>query len=159
MHHELPEHYVCHRMTEAGLTLSTAESCSGGLIASRLTDVPGASAFFVGGVVTYANLAKRELLGVPQEMLDTHGAVSEPVAKAMAEAVRERFHSDYALSCTGIAGPGGGTPEKPVGLVYIALARSGAPTVVVRNVFSGDRASVRKQTADQALFILMECLP
>lgn len=105
-----------------GQTVATAESCTGGLVAKRITDQPGASAVFGTGLVTYANSAKEQLLGVPEGMLHTHGAVSEPVARAMAEGVRRVAGSDYGLALTGIAGPGGGSGSKPVGLVYIALA-------------------------------------
>ena len=109
-------------LTERGHTLALAESCTGGMIAELVTSVPGSSAVLRGGVVAYANEAKTALLGVPEALLDRHGAVSEPVARAMAEGARERFGADFALAVTGIAGPGGGTPDKPVGLVYVALA-------------------------------------
>ena len=154
----LPENHVCERLITQKRTLATAESCSGGLIAHRITNIAGASACFLGGVVAYANTAKIALLGVPEDILVIHGAVSEPVARAMAEGVRQRFQSDFALACTGIAGPGGGTPEKPVGLVYIALSRPDASTVVTRNVFSGTRDAVKAQTADRALAMLLESL-
>jgi nicotinamide-nucleotide amidase len=105
-----------------GATLAVAESCTGGLIAQRLTAIPGVSEVFLGGVVSYANSAKRDLLGVPAELLESVGAVSAEVAEAMASGVRQRFGSTLGLSVTGIAGPGGGTAEKPVGLVYLGLA-------------------------------------
>ena len=158
MKSNLPENHVCERLITQKRTLATAESCSGGLIAHRLTNVAGASACFLGGVVAYANSAKTALLGVPEELLALYGAVSEPVARAMAEGVRRRFQSDYALACTGIAGPGGGTPEKPVGLVYIALTCSNESTVVTRNEFSGTRDMIKTQTVDCALAMLLECL-
>ena len=154
----LPESHVCECLTMQKRTLATAESCSGGLIAHRLTNVAGASACFLGGVVAYANTAKIALLGVPEGLLALQGAVSEPVACAMAEGVQQRFQSDYALACTGIAGPGGGTPEKPVGLVYIALAQPDAATVITRNLFTGTRDAIKAQTADRALAMLLECL-
>ncbi|CAN5398436.1 competence/damage-inducible protein A [soil metagenome] len=115
--------------------ISTAESCTGGLIASMLTDVPGASEVFRTGYVTYSNEAKEELLGVPGDLLERHGAVSEPVARAMAAGALERSGDDHAIAVTGTAGPGGGTPEKPVGTVFIGLASrgGGAPTVLKRN--------------------------
>jgi len=109
-------------LERTGATLATAESCTGGLIAHEITAIPGVSAHYPGGVVSYANEAKRDLLGVPQDLLDAHGAVSPEVAAAMATGVRERFRSDLGLSVTGVAGPTGGSPEKPVGLVYLGLA-------------------------------------
>lgn len=109
-------------LLRTGRTLALAESCTGGLVAERLTAIPGISAVFLGGVVSYANSAKEHLLGVPRDLLETRGAVSPEVAQAMARGARERFGADLALSITGIAGPDGGTPEKPVGLVYLGLA-------------------------------------
>lgn len=118
---ELPE-LVVQRLAGAGRSLALAESCTGGAIAARLVDVPGASAVFRGGVVAYANAAKQALLGVPEALLATHGAVSEPVAAAMADGARARFQADLAVAVTGVAGPGGGTPDKPVGTVCFGLA-------------------------------------
>ncbi|MGD8454198.1 MAG: competence/damage-inducible protein A [Phycisphaerae bacterium] len=112
-----------------GQTLCTAESCTGGLVGKLLTDTPGSSRYYLGGVVTYANEAKERLLGVPESLLREHGAVSRPVAEHMARAARETFGSDYALSITGVAGPDGGTAEKPVGLVYFGLAGPGGVDV------------------------------
>lgn len=131
-------------------TLAVAESCTGGLIAQQLTDVPGSSAYFVGGVVAYANESKQSLLGLAPDLLREHGAVSDPVARAMAEGARARFGADLALSTTGISGPDGGTEEKPVGLVYIALA-SAEGTHSDRFVFPLDRARHRQLTAHTAL--------
>jgi nicotinamide-nucleotide amidase len=137
-------------LREAGKTISTAESCTGGLIASRITDVWGASDYFLEGVVTYSNAAKKALLGVPGGLIDEHGAVSEEVARAMAEGCRERAGSDYAIAVTGIAGPTGGTDEKPVGLVYIAVAdASGAE--VVRQVWPGTRSQFKARVSQFAL--------
>lgn len=116
------EHAVVEALREKGLTLSSAESCTGGLIAKRITDVSGCSDVFMGGCVTYANEAKMELLGVKKETLDAHGAVSEETAREMARGVRERLGTDIAVSSTGIAGPSGGTPEKPVGTVYVGIS-------------------------------------
>ncbi|MCF7675466.1 MAG: nicotinamide-nucleotide amidohydrolase family protein, partial [Akkermansiaceae bacterium] len=115
-------------LTIRGLTLASAESCTGGLIANRLTDVPGASAVFTHGFITYANEAKIGLLGVPPEMLIEHGAVSEPIAGAMAEGALAAAGTDLAVAVTGIAGPTGGTPEKPVGTAWLALAACNHPT-------------------------------
>ncbi len=116
------EDVVVRLLTERKKSLALAESCTGGCLAQRVTDVPGASAVFPGGVVAYANSAKEKFLGVRAETLATHGAVSEAVAREMALGAREKFSADFALAVTGIAGPGGGTPEKPVGTVFIALA-------------------------------------
>ena len=137
--------------------MATAESCSGGLIAHRITNVPGSSGYFVGGVVAYSNEIKQNLLGVEAETLAAHGAVSEPVAREMAEGARQRFRTDYAIACTGIAGPAGGTAEKPVGLVHIAVA-SGVGTTATRNLFKGSRLTVKEQTAEKALAMLWEVL-
>ena len=137
--------------------LVTAESCTGGLIAHRLTNISGSSEYFVGGVVTYANDAKMALLGVRAETLATQGAVSEAVAREMAEGARRRFAADHSVACTGIAGPGGGSPEKPVGLVYIGVAGPGG-TRAERCQFQGDRMSIKQQTADRALALLLEAL-
>lgn len=148
---------IADRLAGAKESLSTAESCSGGLVAHRITDISGSSAYFLGGVVSYSNHAKERLLGVPHDMLMAHGAVSEPVARAMAEGARRVFGSDYAIGVTGIAGPTGGTPEKPVGLVYIAVATP-ARTIVTRNQFEGSREDVKEKTADAALTLLLEQL-
>ncbi|MCP4591114.1 MAG: competence/damage-inducible protein A [bacterium] len=116
------ESVVARLLNEGSLTVSTAESCTGGLLAKRLTDVSGSSAYLLRGYVTYSNLSKTELVGVPARLIEAHGAVSDPVARAMASGCRAQARSDWAISTTGIAGPGGGSTEKPVGLVYIALA-------------------------------------
>jgi nicotinamide-nucleotide amidase len=134
-----------------GLTLATAESCTGGLIAAALTAIPGSSAVVTRGFVTYSNEAKQAMLGVPQGVLDGYGAVSESTARRMAEGALRASGADIAVSCTGIAGPGGATPGKPVGLVFIGAARKGGPTQVLRRVFPGDRTAVRAATVDQAL--------
>ncbi len=138
-------------------TLAVAESCTGGLIASRITRVPGSSNYFERGVVTYSNQAKKEILGVPEEVLVSYGAVSEPVALAMAEGVRKLAGSDYGLSVTGIAGPTGGSPEKPVGTVWIGFSCQEA-TVAQCFLFPGDRHLVQDYAAGTALDWLRQYL-
>ena len=138
-----------------GWTISTAESCTGGLCAAALVDLPGSSTWYSGGVVAYSNAIKHELLEVPKDVLLNHGAVSEPVALAMAEGVRSRCTSSVSCSTTGIAGPGGGTPDKPVGLVWIGIATP-TGTHARRYHFSGDRMSVRQQTVDACFELLLE---
>ncbi|HMB16612.1 MAG TPA: CinA family protein, partial [Pelovirga sp.] len=141
---------VAQLLTQAGLTLSLAESCTGGLLSSMLTRQPGASAFFNRAGVTYADAAKQHWLKVPQEILLQHGAVSEPCARAMASGLRHESGTDLALAITGVAGPDGGTPDKPVGTVYLALA-SDAGVHAQRYLFSGDRARVQRMSAFMAL--------
>ena len=137
------------------VTIATAESCSGGEVAHRITSVAGSSAYFLGGVVAYSNEAKRALLGVPQEVLDAVGAVSDACARAMAEGARRALAADYAVATTGIAGPGGATARKPVGLVYVALAgHDGAEGREHR--FPGDRTAVIDASAEAALRLLVE---
>ncbi len=136
-----------------GLRLAVAESCTGGLLGARLTEVPGSSDVFVGGVIAYDNAIKVELLGVPETLLAEHGAVSEPVARAMAEAVARRFRVAAAISVTGVAGPGGGTPEKPVGTVWIGCSYKGT-VETRRRVIPGSRHEVRARAAQAALFLL-----
>lgn len=137
----------------AGQTLAVAESCTGGMLGARITAPAGASDHFLGGVLSYADAVKRDLLGVPAGTLAAHGAVSEPVARAMAEGVRRVTGADWGLSITGIAGPGGGTADKPVGLVFIG--RSGpAGTVVERHLFRSDRDLVRERSVVHALHLL-----
>jgi len=138
---------------DRGATLCLAESCTGGRIGQLVTAVPGASETFLGGVVCYANRVKRDLLGVPEALLTAHGAVSKPVAEALATGARERFAATYALAVTGIAGPGGATEDKPVGLVYTALAGP-AGVRVERSLFPGGREAVRMRTALTALNML-----
>jgi nicotinamide-nucleotide amidase len=141
-----------------GLQLAVAESCTGGMLGARLTARPGSSEYFAGGVVSYSNQAKMDLLAVPPGMLAQYGAVSEEVAGAMAEGARAALHADYALSITGVAGPDGGTPEKPVGLVYLGCAGP-IGTTVRRAVFPGDRDTVRVFSATGALHLLRSSLP
>lgn len=136
-----------------GRRLAVAESCTGGLIAARITAIPGSSEVFVGGVVAYANGVKGDLLDVPAATLDAHGAVSEETVRAMAEGAQRRFGVDATIAVTGIAGPGGGTPEKPVGTVWLA-ARLGDATRAVKRVFPGDRGEIRGRAAQAALDLL-----
>lgn len=144
-------------LVEQGLTLATAESCTGGLVGHRITNVPGSSAYYLGGCVAYANEAKEALLGVGRETLSTYGAVSEETAQEMARRVRQRLGTDVGLSVTGIAGPTGGTREKPVGLVYVALSAADEEWCE-RHVWQGDRASNKEQSAEAALRLLVEYL-
>lgn len=135
-----------------GLMLATAESCTGGMVAAALTAIAGSSAVVERGFVTYSNRAKTEMLGVPAPVIDAHGAVSEAVARAMAEGALAHSAADVAIAVTGIAGPGGGGPDKPVGLVHFAAARRRDGLVTHRReVFAGDRAAVRRQAALVAL--------
>ena len=141
------------RLRERGLTLATAESCTGGLLAARLTSVPGSSAVFRGGVVAYADEIKREWLGVPDALLRGHGAVSAQVAEAMAAGARARLGTDVAVAVTGVAGPGGGTAAKPVGLVFVhALGPDGGRGVEFS--YGSDRESIRRRAATTALHLV-----
>jgi len=142
-----------------GITLATAESCTGGLIAAALTAIPGSSATLLAGYVTYSNEAKARMLGVAGAMLEAHGAVSAPVAQAMAEGALADAGAGLAVSCTGIAGPGGGSERKPVGLVFIGCAGRGRETLVERHLFPGDRAAVRAATVAAAFAALRRALP
>lgn len=137
-----------------GLKLATAESCTGGLIAACLTEIPGSSDVVERGMVTYSNQAKTELLGVPAALIERHGAVSAEVAAAMAEGALARSAADLAVAATGIAGPGGGSATKPVGLVFIGVARRGGPAETRRCQFAGDRSAVRLATVEAALRLL-----
>jgi PncC family amidohydrolase len=139
---------------EAGWTVALAESCTGGLVASALTDIAGSSGYFVGGVVSYGNAAKRDLLGVEAAVLEAHGAVSAQVARAMAVGARERFGASLAASVTGIAGPDGGSAAKPVGLTYIGIADADGVDVR-RIVWSGDRAANRRDSAIAVIEMLL----
>jgi len=141
-------------LRRAGATLTVAESCTGGLLAERITRVPGSSSYFLGGAVTYTNELKIQVLGVPEEMLREHGAVSEPVARAMAEAVRRVYQSDYGAGITGVAGPDGGSAAKPVGTVHVAVAGPDGRVVHRKVRFPGDRERVRWQSAQLALELL-----
>lgn len=144
-------------LTKKQYKITTAESCTGGLVAATIVNVSGASEVFQAGFVTYANEAKEKELGVKSETLQTYGAVSEKTAKEMAIGCAAHAKAQVGISTTGIAGPGGGTAEKPVGLVYIGCAvRSNV--YVEKNVFSGDRQQVRRQAADRAIGFALECI-
>jgi nicotinamide-nucleotide amidase len=153
---ETLESSVGRLLRERGVTLATAESCTGGLISKRLTDVAGSSEYFGEGFVTYSNESKERLLGVPKETLTEHGAVSDPVARAMAEGARKLAGADYGLSVTGVAGPGGGTAEKPVGLVFVGVADADGTHAerVDLTAWARSRASIRERSANRALDLL-----
>ena len=131
-------------------TIAVAESCTGGLLGHRITETPGASKYFLGGVIAYSDRIKESMLRVPRGLLRKHGAVSAPAAKRMAEGVRKRFGAELGLGITGIAGPGGGSRTKPVGLVYIALARRGR-TSCRKLLLSGKRSQIKRRAAKRAL--------
>ena len=141
-----------------GWHLATAESCTGGLIVGCLTEIAGSSNVVERGYVTYDNRAKQETLGVPSELLASVGAVSEEVARAMAAGARERAGVDLAIAVTGIAGPGGATPTKPVGLVHMAVALRGQPTLHAKEIFPGDRSAVRLAAVDAALELALRAI-
>ena len=150
---ETMEEVVGLRLAVGGFNLAVAESCTGGLIAHRLTEVPGSSTYFTEGLVTYSNEAKTRLLGVPEELIERHGAVSAEVAEAMAEGVKQRASTDFGLAVTGVAGPGGGTADKPVGLVYVSLSDD-AHTEHRRLMLPGDRHLIRWRASQAALDLL-----
>ena len=154
---ETLERQVIAALKARGLTLAAAESCTGGLTAKRLTDVPGASAVFLGGVVSYTNGVKERALGVPHDMLEEYGAVSEPVARAMAEGVRRLTCADLALSVTGVAGPDKDDRGHDVGTVYIALSAKNETTVQLLHL-SGDRSAIRAAAADEMFRMLLAYL-
>ncbi len=144
-------------LAEKGLTCATAESCTGGGVGFAITAVAGSSAVFWGGVVSYDNSVKRGVLGVPEEVLATKGAVSSECAAAMAEGARRLIKTDLAVSITGIAGPGGGSADKPVGLVWFGLS-SKSGTITEKKVFSGDREAVRAAAIEHALRLLLSAV-
>lgn len=148
-------HEIVMALIEHKITIATAESCSGGKIAATITDVPGASEIFGYGMVTYSNDAKIKILGVKEETLAAHGAVSPETAYEMAAGLKRVSGADVAVSVTGIAGPGGGSPEKPVGLVYMGIAY-GNDVFVKKNLFQGERDEVRLQTVETALHFVAE---
>ena len=140
----------------AGLMVATAESCTGGLVAAALTAIAGSSDVVERGFVTYSNAAKTDLLGVPTALIAAEGAVSEPVARAMAEGALRHSAAGLTVSVTGVAGPGGGSAAKPVGLVWFGCARRGRPTRTLRQLFPGDRSGIRHAAVAQALTLLHE---
>ncbi len=147
------------RLRAEALMIVTAESCTGGLISALLTDIPGSSSVVERGYVTYSNKAKMDCLGVPRELIEKHGAVSAEVARAMAAGALMHSNADIAIAVTGIAGPGGDTPDKPVGLVYVGLSRTDAPTFHLRLTL-GDigRSNVRMETLRHALVMINDAL-
>lgn len=148
---------VSEELKKRHLTVATAESCTGGLLAHTLTNISGSSEYFGRGVVTYSNQAKVELLGVSPKVLEEHGAVSEQTARTMAVEIRKRSNADIGVSTTGIAGPTGGTKDKPVGLVYIGVATS-KNVKVKRFNFSGDRLGNKESTCNAALKLILESI-
>ena len=148
---------IVDRLASMNMTVATAESCTGGLIASSIVDIAGASDCFNEGYITYSNEAKMRNLSVKESTLMQYGAVSTQTAKEMAMGVRKKARADFGIASTGIAGPGGGSPEKPVGLVYIACAYDDKCQVIQLNL-SGDRSQVRHQAADEALQLLSDCM-
>jgi nicotinamide-nucleotide amidase len=151
------EEKVAKRLIQNSSTISTAESCTGGLLAHRLTNIPGSSHYFRFGIVAYSNEAKQNFLDIPVAILQKKGAVSEEVAIGMAQAVRAKGKSHYGIGITGIAGPDGGTKSKPVGLVYVAISTA-QETLCVKCQFAGTRSQIKKQSTDQALTLLLEFL-
>jgi len=148
-----PEEKVLKKFAQQGLTLSIAESCTGGLVGNLLTNVAGSSAYFLLGIIAYDNAAKAKLLKIPLSLIKKHGAVSQAVASAMAQGVKKILKTDVGLGITGIAGPGGGSTAKPVGLVFIAVSH-GPKTVIKKFIFKGTRLSIKNQAAQEALKLL-----
>lgn len=141
-----------------GVKLATVESCTGGLLSAILTELPGSSGMFTHGFITYSNEAKTELVGVPASLIQAHGAVSEPVARAMAEGALKASSAWLAVSITGIAGPDGGSTQKPVGTVHLAAAMAGKETLHRKKQFSGDRAEIRLAAVEAALGLILSQL-
>lgn len=149
---------LAERLTQLKWLMATAESCTGGMIAAHCTDLAGSSAWFDRGFVTYSNAAKTQMLGVPTELIAAHGAVSEPVARAMALGAIDRSQAQASVAVTGVAGPSGGSPEKPVGTVWLAWCVDGQVTAEVRH-FEGERSQIRQATTTCALQGLIARLP
>ncbi|MCU0499374.1 MAG: CinA family protein [Anaerolineae bacterium] len=154
----LYEQQIGDALLKRGWTLATAESCTGGLIAHRLTNIPGSSAYYIGSIIAYDNRIKQQFLTISEDLLIRYGAVSEPVAVQMAIAACDLFKTDLALSVTGIAGPGGSTPDKPVGLTYIALAGRTGLIGSQRFIWTFDREGNKQASAEAALQLLLENL-
>lgn len=154
---ELVEFQVAALLVQNKLTLATAESCTGGLLSHLITNVPGSSVFYLGGVVSYSNDTKINVLGVNRRTLDRYGAVSRETVIEMARGVRELIHTDIGISTSGIAGPGGGTPKKPVGFTWIGLSSLQFESAW-HFFWQGERLAIKRQTADQALRVLLEFL-
>ena len=154
---ETIEQIVSYLLQMRGMTLATAESCTGGLMAERITSLSGSSRYFLGGAVVYSNELKTQFAGVPKALIDKHGAVSREMAQALAEGIRKRCLSSYGVGITGVAGPTGGTEQKPVGLVYIALAGEEG-TQVVERTFPGNRRRIREFSSMQALEMIRRAL-
>lgn len=148
---------VAQILNQYRMRLAVAESCTGGLLAAKITDLPGSSEYFSGGIVAYANDVKVNLLGVKTETIEKYGAVSSPCAREMAKGVKERLGADCGIAITGIAGPGGATPDKPVGLVYFGIAIAEF-TYVEKQFFKGDRAETRKKAAAHGLKLLYQII-
>jgi PncC family amidohydrolase len=158
MHDPRLEAQIGDLMRSRGWTIGTAESCTGGLVMHRLTNIPGSSDYALGGIVAYSNAVKQSLLHVRSETLIAYGAVSEQTAAEMAAGAREALGVDVAVSITGIAGPGGGTAEKPVGLTYIGLNAGDDVRIVERHIWSGDRESIKAASAEAALQLVLKAL-
>ena len=157
MEHNSLEQEVGRLLLSLGITIAVAESCTGGLICHRLTNVSGSSDYLDCGVVSYSNRAKTELLGIPRQVIEEHGAVSEPCVRAMARRIKQLAGTDVGLSVSGIAGPTGGTPEKPVGTVYMAMAWDD-DVQCWKYSFGGSRAEIKQQTSEEALLRIREHL-
>ncbi|WP_052732081.1 CinA family protein [Devosia geojensis] len=153
-----PARRVIERLTQTNATIATAESCTGGLIAGALTDVPGASAAFYGGYVVYDNAAKTRMIKVPARLIHDYGAVSNQVARAMADGARNTAHTNYAVAVTGIAGPDGGSEKKPVGLVYLAVSSENGTKVIERRFGDIGREAIRKTAVAEALALVLDVI-
>ncbi len=151
------EKQIAKILTEKQKTLSMAESCTGGLVAHRLTNIPGSSTYFMGGIIAYANRIKKRNLKVPPRILNQEGAVSARVARLMAQNCRSFFRTDFSIGITGIAGPTGATPKKPIGLTFIAIS-SRKQTLCKKYIFKGSRLAVKKKAVDKALLLLLKIL-